>query len=218
MTTAAKKPAEADPNDDTMWVRFARTLAGVGAIVKDQTADAGTYTYRYADVNQILHMIKPVLLTHDLTVSQPVDIVDGNMVVTTMIICLRTGERLQFPGPGFPVKGDPQQSGSALTYMRRYALTSLFALEAHDDDAGLAHRAEATPQDRTPAETEVRSLIRDMTREDRGLFVADFRAEFGTGLTELPESRHGDALTFTKAWTPPEPDHQPSNESEHTDA
>jgi hypothetical protein len=37
-----------------------------------------------------------------------------------------------------PEQTDPQKVGSAITYFRRYALQSLLALEAEDDDAELA--------------------------------------------------------------------------------
>jgi hypothetical protein len=201
--TAATEPKQApatEPPPD-MWTRFARVLCNLDPIVKDQTADIKeNFSYKYADINQVLAKLKPVLFAHDIAIAQPIEVVDGNMTVTTVLICTRTGERLGFHGPGFPIKGDPQQSGSALTYMRRYAITSLFSLEAHDDDGGTAHRAVATPTARTPAETEIRLTIGNWEKGDRQQFAMEFKTYFGTTLTAMPESSHGDALTFLKRY------------------
>ncbi|WP_395161453.1 ERF family protein [Ilumatobacter sp.] len=197
-------PQQKENNMDTpeMMTRFANVLASVEKVVKDQSAKINeTFSYKYADINQILAGLKPVLAQHQMSLAQPIEIADGNMVITTLLICTQTGERIAFPGPGFPVKGDPQQAGSAITYMRRYALTSLFALEAHDDDGGIAHRAEATPNMRTEAETQIRLIISTMQKAEVGEFVAAFTDEFGSALSALPESKHGDALTWTKART-----------------
>jgi hypothetical protein len=47
---------------------------------------------------------------------------------------------------------DPQKIGSAITYYRRYTLTSLLALAAEDDDANVASQAPKKVQ-ATPAPT-----------------------------------------------------------------
>lgn len=185
--------------NNEMMTRFGNVLASVEKVVKDQSAKINeTFSYRYADINGILAGLKPVLAKHDMAISQPIEIIDGNMVITTLLVCTKTGERLAFPGPGFPLKGDPQQAGSAITYMRRYALTSLFALEAHDDDGGLAHRAVAQPGERTEAEKQIRSIIGSMDKARRAEFSQAFTEAFGSTLTGLPESKHGDALAWTK--------------------
>lgn len=184
-----------------MLARFARVLASTESIAKDQRAKINdTFSYKYADINQILAQLKPLLALHQLAIAQPIEIKDGNMIVTTLLIDTDTGEQLGFPGPGFPVKGDPQQSGSALTYMRRYAITSLFSLEAHDDDGGVAHRAVAQPGQRTEAEKQIRLLLDQMDRDTKARFAESFKEAYGSTLTNLPEANHGDALGFTKAW------------------
>jgi hypothetical protein len=197
-------PQQKDSNMEqaNMMTRFANVLASVEKVVKDQSAKINeTFSYRYADINQILAGLKPVLAKYNMSIAQPIEIVDGNMVITTLLVCTETGERLAFPGPGFPVKGDPQQAGSAITYFRRYGLTSLFALEAHDDDGGIAHRAEAKPGQRTEAEKQIRSIIGAMDKDRRAEFSNAFKEAFGSTLTGLPESKHGDALAWTKTET-----------------
>jgi hypothetical protein len=199
--------------------RFARVLTAVPAVTKNQTAHVGAYDYSYVDINSILGMLKPLLTTQGLALSQPIKVEDGQMVVTTLIIDVLTGENVTFPGPGFPIKGDPQAAGSAITYYRRYAIVSLFGLQAtDDDDGGQAHRADATPNDRTTAETSIRALITGVTDADqRHEMVRRFRERFGCGLVDLPESRHGEALHWAIAYmnvdTLPSPE---TNESDPT--
>jgi hypothetical protein len=198
---------EGPPEVEDLNVRqaFARALGSVGRYVKDNGVEAGAMNYKFADINQILDLVKGPLDEVGLALSQPIIITDGILSVQTMLIHVGTGESLVFPGPGCPVKGDPQHTGSAITYFRRYALVSLFALEAEDDDGGVAHRAASDPMNRTPAETAVRSLIGALPRAEVEQFQHDFREQFGSTMTALPESRHGDALTFTKAWEYTEP-------------
>ena len=196
-----------------MYARFGQALGELEPLIKDAQADTGKYVMRFADLNQILRMIKPVLARYDMAISQPVEFVDGHIQVTTLIIDIENGDRLAFPGPACPTKADPQAVGSTITYFRRYGLVSLFSLEAEDDDGGKAHRQATDPENRTAAETDTRRIIKAMNKDDRASFINDFKAQFGTGLTDLPESQHGDALTFTKAWSnQPQPETgEPSN-------
>lgn len=190
----------------TILSKFATTLGEVQTIVRDQVADTGKYTYSYADINSILAMLKPILRKNGLALSQPLAVRDGNLCVDIMLVDLDPAPEhpeqttVTFPGPGFPVKGDPQAAGSAITYFRRYSLVSLFSLEASDDDGKAATVQEVAPNERTPAEKETRSIIALMGTGERHQFIGDFRTAFGVGLTDLPTERHGDALTFVKAW------------------
>ena len=193
--------------DDTvqqLQKKFARALGVVAAISKDKVANTGSYSYSYADLDSVLHVCKEACDGQGLRLSQPITVEDGNLIVTTTIFDADSGEALSFPGPGVPIKGDPQQAGSAITYFRRYALMSLFALSTDDDDGGVAHRAVAQPGRRTPAEEEIIRLAEGLSDEDRKAFGAMFRDAFGSGIKDLPESKHGDALTWAKAWIPEE--------------
>jgi hypothetical protein len=191
---------------------FGQVLMSLPEVARDQTASTGSYSYSYADINSVLRMLKPVLADHGLALAQPI-VPDGDrQQVTTQIINTEDGESLTFSGPSFPVKGDPQAQGSAITYYRRYALVSLFGLAAHDDDGAQASRAAKSPTQRTGAEAEIRALVDTFVGDDRREFVEAFRDEFGCGLSDLPESRHGTALSFTKWWSDPKNNALPSDE------
>ena len=196
-----------------LYQKIAKATASMHGIVKDQTADVKTYTYSYASLNSVLRVVKAGLDPFNLVLSQPIGIIDGNLVVTTMIMDIDTGDCITFPGAGTPIKGDPQAAGSTISYFRRYALVSLFALEAEDDDGALAHRASVNPENRTAAETEVRRMIAAMEPAPRQSFMADFKETFGCGLSDLPESRHGEALGYTKFWVDPANNTPPATET-----
>ena len=199
--------------------KLARATNAMHRVSKDATADMGDKIgeVKYASIGAVLTTVKAALQAEDLAITQPFGYVpiDGQIVMTidTIITDTVSGGYIMFQGPGFPVKGDPQAAGGAITYFRRYALVTLFGLSVEDDDGALATRAERTPQNRTQAETEIRQLIAAMSDEDRGKFAEDFKAEFNSTLTNLPESRHGDALGFAKWWGKEEPTEEPTEEA-----
>ena len=185
--------------------KLGKALVAVEAVTRSNEANAGSYTYRYTDLTSVLKVVKAALTPLNMAVTQPVGINDNDiMSVSTIIIDIDTGESMSFPGPGCPVPKDPQQQGSAISYFRRYALTSIFALEVEDDDGALAHRGAVAPTKRTEAEENIRSIVEALTADERAMFIEDFKAEFNASLSDLPESRHGAALKFAKFWITPE--------------
>jgi hypothetical protein len=183
-----------------LYIKFGQAVRAVDAVRKTKTADTGKYKYTYADLGDTLDAIRDACDDLNLAVSQPIVVNDGIMVVTTLVIDTETGASISFPGPGVPLKGDPQAAGSAITYFRRYALTSLFSLKTPDDDGAAANRAATQPGQRTGAEREIRELVKKMSDEMRSEFQVAFKEQFHSTLTSLPESAHGDALGFTKSW------------------
>lgn len=184
--------------DPDVLAKFARAVNKVEAVRRDQTAKVKTFSYSYVDINSILHMLRPVLAGEGLALAQPIETDGATMTVTALIIDTDTGGTVEFPGPSFPAKGDPQSIGSAITYFRRYALVSLFALEAVDDDGSQAQQAATKPKPthRSPQEAEIRETLAGLPDEQRREIVAAFKTEFGSGLSDLPESKHADALAF----------------------
>lgn len=102
------------------------------AIVKD--ADNPFFKSKYFDINGLIDALKPVLNAHGVVVLQPLTVMqDGSTGLTTIVIESESGEKIEHTIP-LPVITDVQKMGAAITYFRRYALTSLFLLEAEDDD------------------------------------------------------------------------------------
>lgn len=183
-----------------LYIKLAKARKSIQGVAKSKTAEVGAYTYSYATLADVMHAVDTACDKHGLQWLQHTSVEGDRWTLDTMILDIETGAAASFHGPPGTVKADPQAMGSAFTYYRRYALVTLFGMNVTDDDGGQAHRAAVSPNQRTPAEEETRQIIAGMSKEDRTMFIADFKGEFGTGLSDLPESRHGDALTYAKFW------------------
>ena len=96
------------------------------------------YGYSYSDLPTIFEVINPLLKKHGLGFTQLV----GQGTITTMLFHIESGERIttdtEIP-QNVTLKGmnDFQVLGSAITYIRRYALSSVLGLVTDKDtDAG----------------------------------------------------------------------------------
>lgn len=92
------------------------------------------FNSKYFDINTLLSLLKPMLSAQGLVLTQALTTLDGHLALTTSIVDATSGAGLSDTCP-VPAQTDPQKNGSAITYYRRYALQSLLALEAEDDDA-----------------------------------------------------------------------------------
>lgn len=100
------------------------------------------YGYSYADLPAIFEIINPLLKKHGLGFTQPIStIVDGNNiipVIRTIIFHIETGEHIEgstlIPqGVQLAKMNEFQVLGSAITYIRRYALSSMLGLVTDKD-------------------------------------------------------------------------------------
>ncbi len=104
----------------------------VEALKKDKSNPF--YKSYYTDINSILKVVKPILKSEKLFLSQPII---KNEVIT-VIIDSDTGEIFPERPEGIVLEtSKPQERGSEITYYRRYGLLSLLGLEAEDDDANI---------------------------------------------------------------------------------
>jgi hypothetical protein len=120
---------------------LAAALAAVQAempkIGKGNRADAGTYSYSYADLADIVAVAGPVMGKHGLSFSsKPTLNEDGKFVLEYRLRHAAGQEDVgQYP---LPTSGTPQQMGSAQSYARRYCLLAVLNLAPDDDDDGKA--------------------------------------------------------------------------------
>jgi len=189
---------------------FAQALAAVQPIAKTQTADTGRYTYRYADLGDVLEECKRAAGMFGLALTQNPSMSDSGMLsVGTTLIHTLSGQWLTFPPIMMKMPSDAQAVGSALTYMRRYALLTIFGIAPEDDDGATATRAarQAAAQTESGFRSEAERLFHEemqsMPVEDSRAMRAEFKTLFGMGLSDLPVSKHGDALTWLRQWSPP---------------
>jgi hypothetical protein len=105
-------------------------------VYKSKTANIGTYKYKYADLSDIFSTISETLMKFELAITQFFNEEGQESYVTTMLIhssgqwiksVLRLSNHEKI-----------QQLGSEITYLRRYALSSILGIAADDDEDGAA--------------------------------------------------------------------------------
>lgn len=111
------------------------------------------YGYKYAELADVLEMCRPVLLENNLACVQ---LVHNNELVTTIYHTSGEWLRSHYPLVQAGVKGanNAQQTGAALTYARRYALTAMLFIAQEDDDAACLNQQQnrhPPAQQRQPA-------------------------------------------------------------------
>lgn len=137
---------ERSPSIQNLTQGLAKFHTLVGKISKD--AANPFFKKNYASLPHIITEISEPMEKAGLVISQFPD-GDG---LTTMLIHAETGEYLSATYTLQVVRqNDPQAQGSALSYARRYGLTSVLNLAISDDDAEAAMR----PVRQAPAPSKV---------------------------------------------------------------
>lgn len=116
----------------TLYKKLFEVQKEIKAIVKDESNPAFKGA-KYFDINTLIAEVKPTLLKHGLLLLQPVEHLEGKRTISTIVVETETGEEMKTT-TYLPDVTDAQKFGAAITYFRRYALTSLLLLEAEDDD------------------------------------------------------------------------------------
>lgn len=128
----------------------------------------------YADLESVWDACRDLLSSNGLAIMQfPGEYMDGNMSLNT-IITHKSGEWIS-QEMSVPVsKPDAQGAGSALTYMRRYALAAVVGVVQADDDGNSASKVEK-PTPITPQQiASIASLI-EQTGSDEDKLLAYFK-------------------------------------------
>ena len=98
---------------------------------------------KFSTLEDCINMTRPILARHGLAISQMPNTLDGQYVLTT-ILMHESGESIVSNQPVVSMKNDPQSLGSALSYCRRYSLTGVLSLASGDfEDDGNAATAPA---------------------------------------------------------------------------
>lgn len=106
-------------------------------ILKDETAKGEKFSYKYADLPAIFAIINPLLKKHKLMFAQPLEYENEIRYVRTIIYDTESGEmldsRIDIPEVSFQQMNDYQALGSGITYMRRYAISSVLGIITDKD-------------------------------------------------------------------------------------
>lgn len=204
---------------DNLAAALARVQANLHPVTKDKKANAGQYSYTYADLATVQSTVFPLLAAEGLAwLARPTWDSDGRYVLAYSLMHGPSGQREDgaYPLPD-PTRGTPQQIGSAISYGRRYCLSSVVGVATEDDDGKAAsdggapkasRQAERGPAAEDPwAGTPARKppnheLIGEITAQvgectdlkTLRSIRADVVAKAKTG--ELPEGDAGDLLSL----------------------
>lgn len=119
--------------ENNIYKKLFQVRKEVGNITKNQKNPF--YNNNYADLNQIIDHINPILNKYDLLLLQPLN---DNKVFTN-IIDIKSEKQVQ-SSLDLPNDLSPQKIGSAISYYRRYTLLSLLSLLSEDDDGNLTDK------------------------------------------------------------------------------
>jgi hypothetical protein len=133
-----------------------KALAAFQAEVPNIYKNAKGYGYNFADLDAINLAIKPLLTKHGLGYAQPLD----GFNLKTIIFHVESGESIESSvaipqGVQLAKMNEFQVLGSAITYLRRYSLSSILGLITDED-------ADAAGEQVKPKE------IRNRTEEIKG--------------------------------------------------
>mgnify|MGYP001584239536 CR=1 FL=1 len=123
-------------------------LLAIQSEIKAQKKDEPNpfYKSKYFTVDSLIAGLRPILTKHGVIVIQPITNQDGKNVLSTEVMDAESGDRLT-ACMILPDIADCQKLGAAITYFRRYALTSLFLIEGEaDDDGNTASTATTSPR------------------------------------------------------------------------
>lgn len=183
-----------------------------GREAKIPTKTGASYGYRYADLADALSMVRPILAKHDLAVSQTASNPDHDTVAITTTLFHASGQWITFDPLLLPNGRTAQETGSAITYGRRYSLLAVLGLAAEDDDGASAAprqprnaqprsaQRETAPVKKAPIPStaeadEIKRMLAEVTAETAKWIKAEFLEEFGK-LADLPKEKQQEAVDW----------------------
>ena len=152
----------------TALARVQRNLPHVGKTKTAQVkSDKANYSYKYADLADVASAILPLLGAEGLAfIARPT--FDGDRFVLAYSLTHGpSGEHQDgvYPLPD-PLRSTPQQIGGAITYARRYCLSSVTGVAADEDDDGRAASVDKAAHAPQRAARSERKAERGVAAED----------------------------------------------------
>jgi hypothetical protein len=181
-----------------------------GREAKVQMKSGGNYGYKYADLADTIQSVRPTLAAHGLAVMQNASTTNPELVMISTTILHTSGEWITFDPLALPAGRTAQETGSAISYGRRYHLLACLGLAAEDDDGASASamrtrqttaKQSSTPPTagtpRTAEEKAIREIISTIEPETAHHIKHEFVRKYGT-LADLSPDQHADALAWVE--------------------
>ena len=162
---------------------FAEFQADCPQIFKDSTAKIATksgasFSYKYAELDQIDDAIKPLMKRLRLSKYWTTDQQGGNIRVTC-VLCHEDGYSIQStfecPTDSKADMSGAQRNGAAVTYAKRQSLVAVLGLTTTETDTDAQRHVGREEKKITPDQADnIQSLI-DETQTDRAKFLGYFQ-------------------------------------------
>lgn len=202
MTEIANESAP-EQKKTSIYARFVKAQSEFPLVEKDKTANAfggGKRGYNFADINSILNVVLPILNRHGLCLMQTLT-TEGDRIGISCTLASVDGETIQ--SPFFFVKtsglqqSGVQADGSAITYIRRYALVTFLGIAygVEDDDGRKATLTQVVRNAAEAGQKEFNSVLASLPQSDKvflmtsGIYTA-IRDEFGLTDPNKKEKTH----------------------------
>jgi len=118
---------------------ISQAMAAAQGEAQNVPKDAQGYGYFYSKLETILEMLRPILQKNGLSIIQSQSIGEQFVIVETMITHT-SGEWIKTTAMSHYTQlrgmNDYQSIGSAITYLRRYSIASLFNIASEEDTDG----------------------------------------------------------------------------------
>jgi hypothetical protein len=128
---------------DQLIPAMVKARQGFGVFAKDNTAKVesqkGGYSYKYGDLASLFEATVPALLANGLLLTQATEVDEQGFCLITRVAHV-SGQWMESRFP-LRVYDRTQETGSLLTYVRRYAAQALLGVAAEEDDDGAAAHA-----------------------------------------------------------------------------
>lgn len=144
------------------------------------------YGYKFADLGEINDIIKPLLKKHGLGYTQPIE---GD-AIKTVLFHVDSGETIESltnipQGVQLAKMNEFQVLGSAITYLRRYSLSSMLGLVTDEDADAAGEQVKRPPVDYSKSGADQEILARAKPKinskmEEYGLNTAVEKQQFIT--------------------------------------
>jgi hypothetical protein len=136
------------PSIKELMLAIKNVQQNAGSIAKTTKGQVGTRTYNYANLNDTWETIKDLLNNNHLVVVQSPVTAENNVggYFETMIYHTESEQYVIKRMQMVLQREDPQAIGSAITYYRRYMLTSMLGLIPDDDNDAREHRLATAEQ------------------------------------------------------------------------
>ena len=116
---------------------LAEALSKLQGVVEDPVKNKSAHKCKYADLPQVLQILRPLFLQNGLSVSQFPGIEDDKITIETMLMH-KSGQyissvlKMNALGANSAMN-KAQEMGAVITYARRYALTAILGIAADED-------------------------------------------------------------------------------------